>query len=516
MTDDLRGRTDKSSDAYVNRSLWTDIRSEKGNSTDSFRLPTTITGALTLEQISAYQAMFRIQEISYLLKSEALEPPNIKHRSQSPPPIYDAEGKRTNTREQRYRKKLQEERHRLVEIALKTIPYFEAPTEYVKPSNFQDKYYIPVEQYPGINFVGLLLGPRGSTLKQLQKDSKCKIAIRGRGSVKEGKNSNDLPEGAMNMEDPLHCLIIADSEDKIQDGIKACQAVVIKAVTSPEGQNDLKRGQLRHLAELNGTLREDNRPCTTCGLQGHKRYDCPNKESFAQKVLCQRCGQPGHATRDCLSQFPTDGAATYPQSGILSNGYSNRHTGHEELLQQSEQQRLVSDSRYQNQPGQVGRYQSRFRTSQNGSNDYVGHNNTYKSYDMSYSNGSYNNNNRNSSRNQQGYQSNYSTYKSGRIDTQPQTPYSRNTPSQSNRNLVPPAMLYDDPESITETTTNGHLQQPPPNDTLNAPPGVPGLENIDMESITEIPGLGLPPGLSENGDDESTRFPPGLSGPPGL
>lgn len=48
---------------------------------------------------------------------------------------------------------------------------------------------IPQEEHPDINFVGLLIGPRGNTLKAMEKDTGAKIIIRGKGSVKEGKVS---------------------------------------------------------------------------------------------------------------------------------------------------------------------------------------------------------------------------------------------------------------------------------------------------------------------------------------
>ncbi|SCU87079.1 LAFA_0E04588g1_1 [Lachancea sp. 'fantastica'] len=280
--------------------LW-DSAEKSGFSNSQNSLPARITGALSQEQIVAYQVMFRIQEITTKLRLNLVNPPARRSRSVSPPPVYDARGKRTNTREQRYKRQLEDERHRLVEIALKMIPHFVAPDDYKRPTKFQDKYYIPVQNYPEINFMGLLLGPRGNTLRKLQEDSGCKIAIRGQGSVKEGKSASDLPKGAMNFEEPLHCIISADSEDKIQKGIKACEGVVVRAVTSPEGQNELKRGQLRELAELNGTLREDSRPCPICGLRGHRRFECPDRTTFSQQIICQKCGQSGHVSRDCTS-----------------------------------------------------------------------------------------------------------------------------------------------------------------------------------------------------------------------
>lgn len=48
-----------------------------------------------------------------------------------------------------------------------------------------DKVLIPQEEHPDINFVGLLIGPRGNTLKAMEKETGAKIIIRGKGSVKE-------------------------------------------------------------------------------------------------------------------------------------------------------------------------------------------------------------------------------------------------------------------------------------------------------------------------------------------
>lgn len=48
----------------------------------------------------------------------------------------------------------------------------------------------------------------------------------------------------------------------------------------PEGQNDLRRMQLRELALLNGTLRENEGPrCSNCGASDHKSW----------MVCCRTC-----------------------------------------------------------------------------------------------------------------------------------------------------------------------------------------------------------------------------------
>lgn len=72
--------------------------------------------------------------------------------SPSPPPQYDNFGRRVNTREYRYRKRLEDERHKQIEKAMKIIPNYHPPSDYRRPTKTQEKVYVPVNDYPEINF----------------------------------------------------------------------------------------------------------------------------------------------------------------------------------------------------------------------------------------------------------------------------------------------------------------------------------------------------------------------------
>jgi len=52
------------------------------------------------------------------------------HRSPSPEPIYSSDGKRLNTREFRYRKRLEEQRHQLIVKMQAVNPEFKPPADY--------------------------------------------------------------------------------------------------------------------------------------------------------------------------------------------------------------------------------------------------------------------------------------------------------------------------------------------------------------------------------------------------
>ena len=91
--------------------------------------------------------------------------------------------------------------------------------------------------------VGLLIGPRGNTLKKMETESGAKIAIRGKGSVKEGKGKSDAAH-ASNQDEDLHCLIMADTEEKVNKA-KALVHKVIETVSNPPQRPRIHRANER-------------------------------------------------------------------------------------------------------------------------------------------------------------------------------------------------------------------------------------------------------------------------------
>lgn len=59
----------------------------------------------------------------------------------------------------------------------------------------------------------------------METESGAKIAIRGKGSVKEGKGRSDAAH-ASNQEEDLHCLIMADTEEKVNKAKKLVHNVI--------------------------------------------------------------------------------------------------------------------------------------------------------------------------------------------------------------------------------------------------------------------------------------------------
>ncbi|OAY80497.1 Branchpoint-bridging protein, partial [Ananas comosus] len=158
----------------------------------------------------------RLLEISRLLQSGGpLDDRPEGARSPSPEPIYDNMGVRINTREYRARERLNRERQEIISQLIRRNPAFKPPADY-RPPKLQKKLYIP-KDYPGYNFIGLIIGPRGNTQKRMERETGAKIVIRGKGSVKEGKllQKRDMKPDPAENED-LHVLVEADTQEALE------------------------------------------------------------------------------------------------------------------------------------------------------------------------------------------------------------------------------------------------------------------------------------------------------------
>lgn len=224
---------------------------------------------------------------------DALAREQDPNRSPSPPPRYDGHGKRTNTREVRMREALTAEKTRIIEDLIKLNPLYQPPVDFVKVKPFK-KVYIPIKEHPNYNFIGLIIGPRGNTQRRLEKDTGTKVSIRGKGSIKEGrKNQMKGPDD----DDELHVHIQGETEDAVNAAVKLVNELLVPV---DDEKNEHKQKQLRELALINGTLREDEF-CSVCGERGHKQFECPHRSKTfkAANVKCAICGDQSHPTRDC-------------------------------------------------------------------------------------------------------------------------------------------------------------------------------------------------------------------------
>ena len=224
--------------------------------------------------------------------------------------VYGVDGKRKNTRAVRWRERYSAERHDILEEIMQMNPAARKSGLFKRKRT--NKIRIPIEQHPTYNFIGLIIGPRGKTQKDLEAKTGCKIAIRGRGSVKvgaRGRRDGKLIEGE---NDPLHVVITGDDQKSVD---AATDMINQMLVVIDDERNVHKQNQLRELALLNGTLKEDEF-CQICAEKGHRSFECPKRFSMNKNsvsVKCAICGDTSHPTRDCTRKGASKADQANPQ-----------------------------------------------------------------------------------------------------------------------------------------------------------------------------------------------------------
>nr|AKI85306.1 KH domain-containing RNA-binding signal transduction-associated protein [Cerebratulus lacteus] len=123
--------------------------------------------------------------------------------------------------------------------------------KYIKVS---EKVLIPVKQFPKFNFVGKLLGPKGHTLKRLQDETKTKMAILGRGSMRDKQKEEECrKEGGKyaHLAEDLHVYVEASAVPCEAHSRIAHALSELKQYLIPDPANDeIRQQQMEEMAML--------------------------------------------------------------------------------------------------------------------------------------------------------------------------------------------------------------------------------------------------------------------------
>ena len=241
---------------------------------------------LSQEEIDQFFREQRLDDLTRKLRGNNLEMGDPDIREPSPAPVYDPNGIRTNPREVRVKRQMEEEYARLNRFLLKRIPGYSPPADLYKTTKIVKKIQIPTESFPGINFMAIIVGPRGVNHRYLQDESKCRIEFRGMDS---SSHNQSFEEAEM----PLHVHIEGSTDDDVELAVS-----LVKPLLDPSSAEfqQARSGASDTMARISGsTIR-----CTLCQAVGHSAASCPdNIGSVTNEIRCSVCGGKGHLTVDC-------------------------------------------------------------------------------------------------------------------------------------------------------------------------------------------------------------------------
>lgn len=119
------------------------------------------------------------------------------------------------------------ERREIIGEILKLNPRYKAPPDY-KPLLKETIVPIPVKEYPGCNFIGLVYGPGGATQKRFEKETGAKVQVYGKKADTGDKveissaDSNDI----LGTYEELYVQISADSFEKVDAAVSLVELLL--------------------------------------------------------------------------------------------------------------------------------------------------------------------------------------------------------------------------------------------------------------------------------------------------
>ncbi|XP_015609784.1 KH domain-containing, RNA-binding, signal transduction-associated protein 3 isoform X3 [Cephus cinctus] len=141
-----------------------------------------------------------------------------------------------------------------------------------KPIRVAVKVLVPVREHPKFNFVGKLLGPKGNSMKRLQEETMCKMAVLGRGSMKDRQKEEECRQSLdpkyAHLSDDLHVEIAALAPPAEAHARIAFALAEVRKYLIPDNNDNIRQEQMREM-ELSmaedPTAAEERRPSARAG-----------------------------------------------------------------------------------------------------------------------------------------------------------------------------------------------------------------------------------------------------------
>ncbi|OWM65033.1 hypothetical protein CDL15_Pgr028751 [Punica granatum] len=188
-----------------------------------------LTQDATVKKGRALALQTRVDQITQQLRSGILE---LCESLDSPSVSEQLKGKSSgHVLDREKSKQLELERREAIGEILKLNANYKAPPDY-KPLLKEDRVPIPVKEFPGYNFIGLIFGPGGDNRKRLEKETGAKLQVYG---IKAGKDKAEIiPVDGNDFQGSYEEIYIHVSAD-MYDKVDAAVSVIELLVTSVSG-----------------------------------------------------------------------------------------------------------------------------------------------------------------------------------------------------------------------------------------------------------------------------------------
>ncbi|KAF2363190.1 K domain type 1 [Trinorchestia longiramus] len=145
-----------------------------------------------------------------------------------------------------------------------------------RPIRVTAKVLVPVREHPKFNFVGKLLGPKGNSMKRLQEETLTKMAVLGRGSMRDKQKEEELRASGdpkyLHLLEDLHVEITAFAPPAEAHARIAYSLAEIRRYLVPDNNDDIRKQQIREMEYIGGDRKDSGSLKSVDGgdaLNGH-------------------------------------------------------------------------------------------------------------------------------------------------------------------------------------------------------------------------------------------------------
>merc|ERR1712223_452150 len=144
---------------------------------------------------------------------------------------------------------------------------YREPIKYVdvyreRPIRLTVRVLVPVREHPKFNFVGKLLGPKGNSMKRLQEETMTKMAVLGRGSMRDKQKEEELRASQdpkyQHLQEDLHVEITAFAPPAEAHARIAFALTEVRKYLIPDSNDEIRQEQMRELELISGDSIIDN------------------------------------------------------------------------------------------------------------------------------------------------------------------------------------------------------------------------------------------------------------------
>ncbi|RZF33330.1 hypothetical protein LSTR_LSTR007675 [Laodelphax striatellus] len=206
-----------------------------------------------------------------------------------------------------------------------------------KPIKVTIRVAVPVRDHPKFNFVGKLLGPKGNSLKRLQEDTMTKMAILGRGSMRDRHKEEELRKSGdpkfSHLTDELHVEITSFAGPAEAHARIAYALAEVRRFLVPDYNDEIRQEQMWEMHVMNsGSTANTNNNNNNNNTNGNSKSTC-SSHSVGSGSMNGGGNDCGSCSEECSEEpgsssgsvSPTGAAATAAAASTIIPAQNSPH-----------------------------------------------------------------------------------------------------------------------------------------------------------------------------------------------